>query len=89
MACVVLEVGREYNFERKLHYFVESNATSNDGQFIERLNESPQINFSSENAFAVRDIPNLVVKATIHGSGASKFEEELSHAAPMDQFQLF
>ena len=45
----MLEVAREYDFERKLHCFVGDNATSNDNQFIKGLNESPQINFGSEN----------------------------------------
>ena len=90
MAGVVLEVAREYDFERKLHCFVGDNATSNDNQFIEGLNESPHINFGSENRIrCAGHIINLVVKATIYGSGISKFEEELSQAAPMDQFQLF
>ena len=52
----MLLVSLEYDFERKLHYFVGDNATSNDDQFIKGLNESPQINFGSVIAFTVRDI---------------------------------
>ena len=90
MAGVVLEVAWEYDFERKLHCCVGDNATSNDNQFIEGLNESSQINFASENRIrCAGHIINLIVKAMIYGSGVSKFEEELSHAAPMNQFQLF
>jgi hypothetical protein len=69
---------------------VGDNATSNDAETILGLNAHPELNLNASHRIrCAGHIINLVVKATIYGSGVSKFEEDLARAAPMDQFKLF
>ena len=89
-AAVVLQVAQEYGFEHKLHCFVSDNASSNNGEFIKGLNLSPHLELGPQHRIRCGGhIINLVVKATIYGTGVNKFEKQLAQAAPIEQFQLF
>lgn len=89
-AALILNVVREYNFETKFNCFVGDNASNNDRELINGLNESDWLKLSpSHRIRCAGHIVNLVVKATLYGTGVSKFEEELAQAGPIQQFKLY
>ena len=59
----------------QLHCFVGDNATNNDNELIQGLNEHDDIKLTSNNRIrCAGHIINLVVKATLYGKGVSWFE---------------
>ena len=88
-ASVILQAIQEYNFETRFNCFVGDNATSNDTSLIAGLNTSDIIDIDDRHRIrCAGHIINLVVKATLYGSGVSKFEEELAQVGTVEQFKL-
>lgn len=90
-ASVILNVIREYGFESSFNCFVGDNASNNDKKLITYLNEgSLMLKLGTEHRIrCAGHIINLIVKATLYGTGVSEFEQKLAKAAPMDQFRLY
>jgi hypothetical protein len=71
-ASVILATIREYNFETRFNCFVSDNASSNDTSLLTGLNESDIIRVDDSHRIrCAGHIINLVVKATLYGSGVS------------------
>jgi hypothetical protein len=69
---------------------VGDNASSNDSELTNNLNNHPDINLRPHHRLrCAGHIINLVVKATIYGKGVSRWEEELANAPLKQQFKLY
>ncbi|RYN88075.1 hypothetical protein AA0119_g12201 [Alternaria tenuissima] len=89
-AAVILKALNSFEIALQLHCFVGDNATNNDNELIQGLNEHDNINLTSNNRIrCARHIINLVVKATLYGKGVSQFESQLAEASPAQQYELF
>ena len=71
-AAVILKALDSFEIAPQLHCFVGDNATNNDNELIQGLNEHDDINLTSNNRIRCAEhIINLVVKATLYGKGVS------------------
>jgi hypothetical protein len=69
---------------------VGDNASSNDSELTNNLNNHPDINLRPHHRLrCAGHIINLIVKATIYGKGVSRWEEELANAPLKQQFKLY
>ena len=84
-ASFILQTIREYNYETQLNCFIGDSAMSNDASLIAGLNTSDIIEIDDSHRISCAGhIINLIVKATLYGSGVSKFEEELPQEGPVE-----
>lgn len=89
-ACTLALVLQEYSIVNQFHCFVGDNATNNDNGLIGGLNEVLDLNLSMDDRVrCAGHIINLIVKASLYGTGAAQFEKELEQAAPKEQFELY
>ena len=91
LSLAIAQVVLDYEIASKFNCFVGDNATNNDSALISSLQEFASLGIDPDKhrIRCAGHIINLVVKAFIYGKGVSKFELELSRAAPREQFELY
>ncbi|CAE7020025.1 hypothetical protein HRS9139_02657 [Pyrenophora teres f. teres] len=89
-AAIILNVLNEFEVAPRLQAFVGDNASNNDSELINGLNQHPDVHLSSSNRIrCAGHIINLVVKATLYGKGVGQFENNLAEASVTQQYELF